>query len=214
MFIHEVEHIVHLSKKSIRYYEEIGLLNPKRSKENDYRIYDEEDIRTLKTIKFLRELDVPIRTLKLLKDKTLSLKECLLERIDKITLEQEKYEIVKCMCLKILEDDVEFEDFNEKEYFEKMNTLNKTGFTLRTPTRSHKRKIFEAFCSFFFFFLISCALFLLASFLKFIQKEPIPWIIYGFLGLLFLLFSYGLIKNFYQRVQEILGGEEDEASKY
>ena len=47
MFINEVEHLVGLSKKSIRYYEENGLLNPSRNKENDYRIYQEEDIRKL-----------------------------------------------------------------------------------------------------------------------------------------------------------------------
>ncbi len=64
MLINEVEHIVGLSKKSIRYYEENGLLTPKRNQENDYRIYDEKDIQKLKIIKFLRKLNVPIRELK------------------------------------------------------------------------------------------------------------------------------------------------------
>ena len=57
MNIHEVEHLIGLSKKSIRYYEEHGLLKPKRNQENDYLIYQEEDIKKLKVIKFLRELD-------------------------------------------------------------------------------------------------------------------------------------------------------------
>ena len=69
MLINEATHKVGLSKKSIRYYEENGLLNPKRSKSNDYRIYDESDIKKLKIIKFLRELDVPIRELKMLNNK-------------------------------------------------------------------------------------------------------------------------------------------------
>ena len=64
MLINEVEHIVGLSKKSIRYYEENGLLTPKRNQENDYRIYDEKDIQKLKIIKFLKKLNVPIRELK------------------------------------------------------------------------------------------------------------------------------------------------------
>lgn len=52
MLINEVEHIVGLSKKSIRYYEENGLLRPRRNQENDYRVYTEKDIQKLKTIKF------------------------------------------------------------------------------------------------------------------------------------------------------------------
>ena len=57
MFINEVEYIVKLSKKSIRYYEELGLINPKRNVNNDYRVYDENDINKLKIIKLLRELE-------------------------------------------------------------------------------------------------------------------------------------------------------------
>ena len=84
MFINEVCHIVGLSRKSIRYYEENGLLSPKRNTENDYRMYTEEDIRKLKIIKFLRELDVPIRELKMLNEGTLTLQECMESRIYKI----------------------------------------------------------------------------------------------------------------------------------
>lgn len=61
VFIREVESIVGLSKKNIRYYEEVGLIKPDRDNSNDYRIYRDEDIRKLKVIKFFRELDVPIR---------------------------------------------------------------------------------------------------------------------------------------------------------
>ena len=45
MLINEVESIVGISKKSIRYYEDNGLLNLKRNKDNSYRIYDNEDIK-------------------------------------------------------------------------------------------------------------------------------------------------------------------------
>ncbi|MDE6142002.1 MAG: MerR family transcriptional regulator, partial [Bacilli bacterium] len=58
MFINEVCHAVGLTKKSIRFYEENGLLTPKRDNSNDYRIYSQSDIEKLKKIKFLRELNV------------------------------------------------------------------------------------------------------------------------------------------------------------
>ena len=64
VFIKEVEQKTNLTKKNIRYYEEAGLIKPKRDSENDYRIYSDSDIKTLKNIKILRELGVPIKEIK------------------------------------------------------------------------------------------------------------------------------------------------------
>ena len=127
MFINEVCHIVGLSRKSIRYYEENGLLSPKRNTENDYRMYTEEDIRKLKIIKFLRELDVPIRELKMLNEGTLTLQECMESRIYKIKEQEEKYLKVKEMCMEIEESNDTFSNIDITQYFQSMNTLNKEG---------------------------------------------------------------------------------------
>lgn len=118
MNIHEVEHLIGLSKKSIRYYEEHGLLKPKRNQENDYRIYQEEDIKKLKVIKFLRELDVPIHDLKLLNDGVLSLQECMKDRIHKIEAEENKFVKVKEMCLEIQNSTDTFKEFDVPKYFQ------------------------------------------------------------------------------------------------
>ena len=56
MKINEVEKRVEISKKSIRFYEQEGLLHPERNKENGYRDYSEEDVNILLKIKFLRKL--------------------------------------------------------------------------------------------------------------------------------------------------------------
>lgn len=52
--IQEVAAEVGLTARSIRYYEEIGLLAPARS-EGAYRLYDEEDLDRLRFIKALRD---------------------------------------------------------------------------------------------------------------------------------------------------------------
>ena len=57
MKINEVEQLVGITKKNIRFYEEQGLLNPDRNRENGYRDYSDEDVRTLEQIKLLRKLD-------------------------------------------------------------------------------------------------------------------------------------------------------------
>jgi DNA-binding transcriptional MerR regulator len=52
--IQEVADLVGLTTRSIRYYEEIGLLKPARS-EGSYRLYDLEDVARLEYIKGLRD---------------------------------------------------------------------------------------------------------------------------------------------------------------
>ena len=120
MFINEVEHIIGLSKKSIRYYEENGLLSPKRNQSNDYRIYSEDDIQKLKIIKFLRELDVPIKELKQLHNGTLSLQECMKERIKKIETEENNYQKIKEMCLEISKSNESYHDIDITKYFQEV----------------------------------------------------------------------------------------------
>ena len=53
MTIKELEQRTGLPRTSIRFYEQEELLHPER-KENNYRDYSEEDVRTLKKIKLLR----------------------------------------------------------------------------------------------------------------------------------------------------------------
>ena len=140
MLINEVEHIVGLSKKSIRYYEENGLLMPKRNQENDYRVYDENDIQKLKIIKFLRELNVPIRELKQLESGELTLQECMADRIKKIENEEENYQKIKAMCTSISTSNDTYKTIEIEEYFKTMNVLNKEGFTMRNTKTSKTKK--------------------------------------------------------------------------
>ena len=53
-----------VSAPNIRYYEKEGLLTPARRQGNDYRDYTAGDVRTLKLIRMLRMLDVPLPTIK------------------------------------------------------------------------------------------------------------------------------------------------------
>ncbi|WP_019278478.1 MerR family transcriptional regulator [Clostridium botulinum] len=55
-----------LTKKAIKYYESVGLINPSKNSENNYRDYTEKDIIKLNLIASLRILDIPISEIKLL----------------------------------------------------------------------------------------------------------------------------------------------------
>ena len=128
MLVSDVESITGLSKKSIRYYEEVGLVHPTRNTENDYRIYSLEDIEKLKRIKFLRELNVSIHDMQLLDSGSLTLMDCMYDRIKKIEAEEEKFKKIRNMCVEISRSNATFSTIEIEKYFRQMNILNKEGF--------------------------------------------------------------------------------------
>lgn len=214
MLINEVEHIVGLSKKSIRYYELNGLLTPKRNRDNDYRIYDDEDIEKLKKIKFLRELGVPISELKLLDARALSLEDCLESRIIKIREEEKKYERVLGMCREIKESHVTFDDIDITKYFQNVNILGKEGFTMRDVKSNKAKKIVGAILSSIIFSLFFVFMVVTISYFQFTETEKMPWLVYWILMIILGTPILGIVSNLIARIIEVLGGEEDEASKY
>lgn len=64
MTIKEVEKLTGLTAKSIRYYEDKGLLTVERNEENDYRSYTEAEVNRLKRIKLLRYLEFSVEEVK------------------------------------------------------------------------------------------------------------------------------------------------------
>src|SRR5436309_10001686 len=53
--IQEVAAALGLTARTIRYYEELGLLTPAARSEGDYRLYDADDVERLRFIKDLRD---------------------------------------------------------------------------------------------------------------------------------------------------------------
>lgn len=68
MTIKEVEKLTGLTAKSIRYYEDKGLIKVERNEENDYRSYSEADVNRLKKIKLLRYLEFSVEEVKSMLD--------------------------------------------------------------------------------------------------------------------------------------------------
>ncbi len=214
MLINEVESKIGLSKKSIRYYEENGLLNPKRNKYNDYRDYDDNDIIILRKIKFLRELGITINELKELTNNTLSLKECLKKHLSSIDVEQEKYEKVKSICNEILSSNENYEDIKINNYYQPINILNKEGFTMRETKTPKITKVTGALIS-TLVFITPLAAIIIAFIVSSVNSSiDFPFIVSIIVILIPSIIIICLIVNLISRLKEIYGGEEDEASKY
>jgi DNA-binding transcriptional MerR regulator len=59
--IKEIADLAGVSTRTLRYYDEIGLLPPAGVGDNGYRLYDRESLLRLQQILFFRELDVPLK---------------------------------------------------------------------------------------------------------------------------------------------------------
>jgi DNA-binding transcriptional MerR regulator len=59
--ISEIADLAGVTTRTIRYYDEIGLLPPAKMGSNGYRYYDRESLLRLQQILFFRELDVPLK---------------------------------------------------------------------------------------------------------------------------------------------------------
>jgi DNA-binding transcriptional MerR regulator len=62
--INKLAKLAGISTRTLRYYDEFGLLSPVRISSNGYRIYGQKEIDRLQQILFYRELDVPLEEIK------------------------------------------------------------------------------------------------------------------------------------------------------
>ncbi len=66
--VKDVSEITGLSIRTLRYYDEIGLLKPTELTEAGYRLYDDKALEKLQEIMFFKELDVPLTVIKKIMD--------------------------------------------------------------------------------------------------------------------------------------------------
>lgn len=66
--VKDVSEITEVSIRTLRYYDEIGLLKPTKLTEAGYRLYDNKALEKLQEIMFFRELEIPLMDIKKIMD--------------------------------------------------------------------------------------------------------------------------------------------------
>ena len=87
--VKEVAMITGVSIRTLRYYDEIGLLKPTELTETGYRLYDNKALEKLQEILFFRELEIPLTDIKKIMDTPNYDKEQILAT-QKLLLEQKR----------------------------------------------------------------------------------------------------------------------------
>lgn len=134
----DLEKLLGLSKHTIRYYEKEGFIQPHRD-ENGYRDYRDEDVQTLKLVKFLRSLEISIDDVKAILSGDLNFQECLKMNQDYLSQQLESIKEVKQTIDYYQEKNVPLiPALNE---FQIQSTKSKLGFQKTTSNVSLGRKL-------------------------------------------------------------------------
>ena len=134
--IKEAEELTGISRQNIRYYEKMGLLNPKRDAGNGYRKYDEEDIERLKVIRLFRKLDMPLEEIHKLLDQEIDLQQALDTQKAYLQKEQQKLEAALNFCDTIQEQDLAELDINR--CLQEIEEQEKSGNTFADILHDYK----------------------------------------------------------------------------
>ncbi len=120
MRIKEVEDLVGITRKNIRFYEKEGLLTPGRELENSYRDYSEEDVKRLQVIKLLRKLDMPISGISDVLEGRIALSEAL--HLHALLLEEQRRGIVNAqrVCQLISEEGTQLKALDPVQYLDEI----------------------------------------------------------------------------------------------
>lgn len=213
MKINQVEELVGITKKNIRFYEEQELIAPKRNPENGYREYSLTDVEQLNKIKFLRKLDVSIEQIRRLQKGELSLTDCMEKHVTNLSQKQHQLELTKEICQKFLSDTDNYESLDSARYLEEMERLEEGGaHFMDVEKKDVAVKRTGAWIAAVVVVAFMASVIGMIIWANSVDAAPVAVLVLT-IGMPALVII-GVVMALMQRLKELKGGEADEASKY
>ena len=100
--INQVARMLGITPKTLRYYEQIGLVSPDRREDSNYRIYSDDNVEKLRSILFYRKLEFPLKDIKQLVESPDNHQDAIRAQIDKLDNESRRYKALAQMAKKTL----------------------------------------------------------------------------------------------------------------
>lgn len=216
MKINEVEALVNITKKNIRFYEEQGLLSPQRNTENGYRNYSEEDVQVLRQIKLLRKLGVPIEEIRHMLTGVHTVGDGMRRHLVSLEREKQNLEHSIAFCRNLQSMDTSISLLETEKFLSEMDELEKSGTTFKNKQISDIRIRYVAptVITLLMIALISAFIVLIVwGYLSSPADAPPLWFLWICIGICLSL-GAGVVLALIQRVREIGKGEIDDARHY
>ena len=213
MKINEVEQLVGISRKNIRFYEDQSLIHPGRNASNGYRDYTEADVMRLRKIRFLRKLAVPIEEIRKLFEGEKGFSSCMEDHLIRLHHEYRNLEVIMDVCESLKAEEESIDALDAENWLGKIAELEKGGSIFMDVEKIDQRKMKRGA-------VIAAAVMIgliLAwdiLILSLNAYDPAPLLAIILITVLPSLVIVGIVIALMERLKEIEGGELDEASKY
>lgn len=214
--INEVEALVGITKKNIRFYEEKGLLCPVRNSENGYRDYGQAEVEELRRIKLLRKLGLPIEEIRRMQEGKQTVGDGMRRHL--VTLERDRQNIDEAvrLCRLLQEREIPLGELDAEDVLAEMERLEQSGASFQNRQRQDVRIRYVAPVA-----IAAVAVVLLGALMGLLAwgilydpaAAPPPALTAVLMagpGLLMV----GVLLALFQRVKEIGKGEIDDAKQY
>lgn len=216
MKINEVEQLVGITKKNIRFYEAEGLLAPQRNSENGYRNYGDEDVEILRRIKLLRKLGVPIEEIRRIQSGRLTVADAMRRHQVAIDRDTENLRQARAVCGELAETGTSLEELDAAAVLGRMQQMEQEGTTFMNKQKNDVRRRYVApvICTIIMALFMAAFIWLMlwgiASDPAGAPPMPIMALFIGIPGVVIL----GVVLALIQRLREIGKREEDDARRY
>ena len=216
MKINEVEALAGIAKKNIRFYEEQGLISPRRNPENGYRDYADEDVLVLRRIRLLRKLDVPIDEIRLMLSGSHTVGDGMRRHLISLERQQQNLQQAMELCQELAYQDIPISQLDTESLLTRMETLEQAGTSFHDVAAQDIKKRYIApvvVTAIVVTVMIALSALLLWAFSLDPEQAPPIWFVAVILGL-FIAVGVGCVTALAQRIREIQKGEIDDAKKY
>ena len=213
MQIKQVELLVGMSQKNIRFYEKEGLLCPRREAGNGYRSYTDEDVERLRRIKLLRKLDVPLSEIAVMLEGRLTLAQGMRRHLVTLENRRKNLDTAQALCAELAKEPGLLAELDAAKRLDEMAQLEETGVRFVDVNERDKKKRFRGAwlaAGIFVALMLVTEAFLAWA----LSTEPTPLGIAVLLLSIPLVFLVGALLALRQRIQEIKGGEIDDYRNY
>lgn len=217
MKINEVEALVGITKKNIRFYEAEGLLAPRRNSENGYRDYGEEEVETLRRIKLLRKLGVSLEEIRQMQTGVHTVGDGMRRHL--VTLERERQNLADAarVCEELTDCQERLEALDAQGLLDRMDRMEEEGTTFMDKQKrdmKRRRYVMPVVMAVVMAVLMIALIWL---FLWAFETDPAgapPLPLLALFVIIPAVVILGVVIALVQRIREIDKGEEDDARKY
>ena len=213
MKINEVARLVGITRKNIRFYEEGGLLSPRRDRDNGYRHYSLEDVAQLQKIKLMRKLGVPLEEIRQMQQGRLTLGEGMQRHLALLDRQSRDLETARAFCVLLRDNGADYQGLDADARLREMELKEKEGAVFvdkyKADRRRSKATAIVAAAVFALLMLGVIALLVWAWI-----YDPIPFGIVLCIIAIPAAVLIGVFIALIQRLREIEGGEEYAARNY